>query len=250
MQPLVESLLALALMLAGAGAGTALRRALPDHHLDENAKDIVRLGAALVATITALVLGLLINSAYGSFEAQRTEVRQIAADVILLDTVLDNYGAPALATRRVLRETTAVLVDQVWHGREPADAASPLGSNAHALYNAIAALPVATPLQSTLKDQGLVTAIRLARTRLALFEQSRARLPEPILYVVVFWLTALFTSFCLFTPLNPTSMVALALVALCGAAALYLILDMQQPFVGLMRVSPSALTHALPPLSG
>lgn len=250
MQPLFESLLALAFMLAGAGAGIALRRALPNHHLDDNAKDIVRLGAALVATITALVLGLLINSAYNAFETQRSEVRQIAADTILLDTVLDNYGASARESRQILRETITALVDQVWHGQEPADAASPLGVNAHALYNATAALPVTTPLQSTLKDQGLVTAIRLAQTRLALFEQSRARLPEPILYVVVFWLTALFVSFCLFTPLNPTSMVALGLVALCGAAALYLILDLQQPFIGLMRISPSALTHALPALPG
>lgn len=250
MQPLAESLLALALMLAGAGAGTALRRALPDHHLDENAKDIVRLGAALVATITALVLGLLINSSYSSFEAQRTDVRQIAADVILLDTVLENYGAAARPTRLALREAITGLIDQVWHGHEPRDGAPPLGSPSHALYNSISGLQAATPLQGTLKEQGLVTAIRLAQTRLALFEWSRARLPQPILYVVVFWLTALFVSFCLFTPLNPTSMVALLLVALCGAAALYLILDMQQPFTGLMRVSPVALEKALPALSG
>ncbi len=247
MQPFAEALLALVLMVVGSGIGTALRRGLP-HHLDEHAKDVVRLGAALVATITALVLGLMISSANGFFDAQRAELRKIAADWLLLDTMLDNYGPAARGARLILRQSRASLVDQLWGGKEPPVGASPLGENAHALFNAIVALPVTTPLQHALQDRALSTAFQIAQTRLTLFEWSRARLPEPILYLIMFWQMALFASFSLFTPLNPMSFCSLVLVAICAAGALFLILDMQQPFSGLMRLSPNALTVGFPPL--
>lgn len=248
MEPILEALLALSLMVLGAGLGVALRRALPDDHLDTHAKDIVRLGAALVATITALVLGLLINSAHGFFETQRSEVRRIAADLILLDTILDNYGPPSLEARRLLRASTDMFIQQVWHDDLTPYDYSPLGTRAHALFNALAALPTDTTLQRTLHDQGIAAAIRIAQTRLDLYERSRARLPQPILYVLMFWLTALFASFSLFSPLNPTSIAALILVALCASAALLLILEMERPFTGIMRVPPRALISALPQL--
>lgn len=247
-ESVVEALLALALMLAGAGIGSALRRALPDSHLDEHAKDVVRLGAALVATITALVLSLLINSANSFFEAQRAEVRQIASDVILLDAMLDNYGPEARQARGLLRTAIEGFIEQVWRGAEPAPDTSPLGTHSHDMFNAIANLPATTPLQHILQGKALETAIRIAQSRLALYERARSRLPAPILYVLMFWLTTLFASFSLFTPLNPTSSVALTLVALCAAAALFLILEMQRPFTGFMNVPASTLTSAMLPI--
>ena len=248
MTPIVVALLALLLMLAGAAFGVLLRRRLPDHHLDTHAKDVVRLGAGLVATITALVLGLLVNSSHSFFETQRSDVRRVAADLILLDTILDNYGAVALDSRRMLRESTDLFVRQVWHDDLTPFDYAPLGTKAHALFDAIANLPTATPLQHTLHDQAVATAIRIAQSRLDLYERSRAYLPQAMLYVLMFWLVALFASFTLFTPLNPTSIAALVLVALCAAAALLLILEMERPFTGMMQVPPRALVTALPPL--
>ena len=104
MQPIWISLTACGVMLLGAAIGVLLRRRLPDHHLDEHARDIVRLGAGLVGTIAALVLGLLINSANSSYEVQRGEVRQIAANLILLDAALDQYGPEAKPVRLLLRK--------------------------------------------------------------------------------------------------------------------------------------------------
>ena len=118
------------------------------------------------------------------------------------------------------------------------------------MFNAIAELPTATPLQQTLHAQSLATAIRIAQSRLDLYERSRATLPAPILYVLMFWLTALFASFTLFSPLNRISIAALVLVALCASAALLLILEMERPFSGLMQVPPRALVTALQPLPG
>src|SRR5215468_903589 len=100
LSPLVTSLIVWALLVAGALVGAMLRRGLPEHHLDTHAKDIVRLGCALIATISGLVLGLLINSANTSFNAQRDEIRQFAANVILIDQVLGQYGPDAREARQ------------------------------------------------------------------------------------------------------------------------------------------------------
>jgi hypothetical protein len=248
MEPIVEALLALLLMVLGSTLGVGLRRILPDDHLDTHARDVVRLGAALVATITALVLGLLVNSSYSFFETQRSDVRRVAADLILLDTILDNYGPVALDSRRRLRESTDLFIQQVWNDDISPFNYSPLGTRAHVLFDSIANLPTATPLQRTLHDQAIATTIRIAQSRLDLFERSRAHLPQPMLYVLMLWLTALFASFTLFSPVNPTSIAALILVALCASAALLLILEMERPFSGIMQVPPKALITALPPL--
>ena len=88
MNALALSAIIFVLMLGGILAGSLLRRTLPEHHLDEHAKDVVRVGAGLIATITALVLGLLIASAKGSFDTQSSHIKRITADLILLDNVL------------------------------------------------------------------------------------------------------------------------------------------------------------------
>ena len=103
MTALAISLLAAVLMLAGAGAGILLRRRLPRHHLNDHSKDVVRLGAALIATITALLLGLLITSAKSTYDTQRKAVGQIASKLVLLDNQLKRYGPETDAARQAQR---------------------------------------------------------------------------------------------------------------------------------------------------
>ena len=103
------------LLVAGALAGVVLRRVLPQHHLDTHAKDVVRLGCALIATISGLVLSLLINSGKSSFDAQRDEVRQFAMNVILLDHLLEQYGPETKPVRADLRAAVAAAVDRIWN---------------------------------------------------------------------------------------------------------------------------------------
>ncbi|WP_422029080.1 hypothetical protein [Reyranella sp.] len=251
MQPIWISLAACGVMLLGAVIGAVLRRLLPDHHLDDHARDIVRLGAGLVGTIAALVLGLLINSASSSYEAQRGEVRQIAANLILLDAVLDQYGPEAKPIRVMLRETVGQMIDRIWGDPEARDSAGLYGSGtlASRLYAALHALPIGTPAKSALVGEALQLAVSTSQARLALYEQSRSGLPVPTLIVLIFWLTVLFASYCLFSPVNPTSAVALALVALSASAALFLILEMVQPFSGFMQISSESIRAALPPLA-
>src|SRR5579863_10657144 len=91
------------LTLGGILLGTLMRRALPEHHLSKESQDVVRLGVGLIATIAALVLGLLIAAAKSSFDTKSTQVKQITADIILLDALLEQYGAEAQPIRGEMR---------------------------------------------------------------------------------------------------------------------------------------------------
>lgn len=244
------SLVACIVMLLGAVTGVLLRRWLPDHHLDEHARDIVRLGAGLVGTIAALVLGLLINSASGSYEAQRGEVRQIATNLILLDDLLEQYGPETKPVRLLLRRAVDQMVEKIWRDHDPRSVVTyGVGTVAAAVYAGIHALPAESVTKKALVEQALQIAVPISQARLMLYERSKSSLPAPILIVLLFWLIVLFASYCLFSPVNPTSGVALVLVALSASAALFLILEMGEPFSGFMQISSAAIRTALSPLA-
>ena len=252
LSPISISVLTFVLMLGGAVLGSKLRHALPEHHLDSDAKDIVRLGTGLVATISALVLGLLINSASSSYEAQRGEVRQMAANIILLDQLLERYGPETKPVRQLLRGGIDPLVTQLWGSMagpgNQAIATEPSG-NASRAYIAMHDLLPQSDTQRSIKAQVLQTATDIQKSRLMLFERAHTGIPVPFLAILIFWLTIIFVSFCLFSPLNPTSAVALMFIALSASAAIFLILEMGQPFSGLMQIFSQALRTALVPLA-
>jgi hypothetical protein len=130
------------LTLGGIFLGTLLRRALPEHHLNSHAKDVVRLGAGLIATIAALVLGLLIAAAKGSFDTQTSQVSQITADLILLDNILAQYGPEARPIREQIRSTVDPFADGLWREKK-AGTTGPVETNAAAerVYLEIHKLP-------------------------------------------------------------------------------------------------------------
>jgi len=245
-------LLTFVLMLSGAAIGAQLRWRLPEQHLNDHAKDIVRLGTGLVATISALVLGLLINSASTSYDAQRNEVRQLAANIILLDQLLERYGPETRTARQLLRAGIPPLVTQLWGDVEtpgPQAMATEPSGNASRAYLAMHDLAPQNDAQRSIKALALQTATDAQKSRLMLFERSHAAIPIPFLTILISWLTMIFISFSLFTPLNPTSIVALAFIALSAASAIFLILEMGQPFDGMMQLSSGALRTALAPLT-
>src|ERR1700692_4126145 len=87
---------------------------LPGHRLSAEDKDWVSLGTGVNGTIAALVLGLLIASAKSSYDTQSTEIRQMTANIVLLDNLLGQYGPETGATRKLLRRGTAILADRMW----------------------------------------------------------------------------------------------------------------------------------------
>ncbi len=235
-------------MLGGAAAGVVLRRLLPKHHLNDHSKDVVRLGSALIATLSALVLGLLITSAKNAYDTQRNEIRQIAAKLVLLDGELERYGPEARPARELQRQAIGSLIDRIWGERAlRSSTGAPYRPSVEGdlVYAAIETLVPQNDVQRNLKFMALQTTAGITQSRVLLFEQSDAGLPTPLLAVLVFWLTILLASFTLFSSINPTGGVALAIIALSASGAIYLILEMNHPFTGLMQIPSDSLRNAL-----
>jgi Protein of unknown function (DUF4239) len=249
--PLLISLIAFAIILAGVFAGALLRRTLPKQHLADDAKDVVRLGTGLIGTIAALVLGLLIASAKSSYDTQSGQVQHVTADIVLLDQLLAQYGPEARPIRELMRQAIGPLVGRLWREGDAAstsDAPFAATSVAENAFARIGELMPQTDAQRSLKARAIQVSTDLAETRLALFVGTGSSIPTPFLAVLVFWLAVIFASFSLFARLNPTLIVGLVVFALSASAALFLILEMSQPFAGLMQIPSAPLRNALAPL--
>lgn len=249
MESLAVSILTFVLILGSIFVGTSLRHALPKHHLDKDSQDVVRLGAGLIATIAGLVLGLLIASAKGSFDVQTAQIKQITADIILLDTLLEQYGPEALPLRQGIREQVGPFADRLWQEKETRTN-EPFAANvtSEKLYLAILALQPKNELQKSILSRAIQVTGDLVQTRLLLFVQTGKLVPTPFLIVLIFWLMIIFASFSLFSELNTTVLTFLSLFSLSASCAMFLILELGNPFSGLMAISSAPLRHALAPL--
>jgi hypothetical protein len=223
-----------------------LRSTLPQHHLSKESQDVVRLGVGLIATIAALVLGLLIAAAKGSFDTQSGQVKQITADVILIDALLEQYGPEALPIRSEMRKVIGPFADRLWH-EKPAAAAAPFAMNAatESVYVAIQALSPRNDLQRSLQSRAAQVSTDLAQTRLLLFAESDSAIPAPFIAILAFWLIIIFASFSLFAALNVTVFTFLSLFALSASCAIFLILELSEPFTGLLMIPSAPLRNAL-----
>lgn len=251
MSALAISLIVCGFMLSGAFVGVLLRKILPAEHLNEHSKDVVRLGCGLVATISALVLGLLITSAKSTYDTQRNEIRQITSNLILLDSQLKRYGPETRAAREAIRNSIEPAVDRIW-GKYGDKSLTKTPFQTSALGDQVFAdiqdLSPQNEAGRALRAQALQTANNISESRVMLFEQSDGSMPIALLVVLSFWLTILFSSFTLFSPLNPTGCVAVAIIALSASGAIFLILEMNTPFSGLMQISSAPVRNALAPL--
>lgn len=247
--PLALSSLIFLLTLGGIFVGVLLRQALPKHHLSKDAQDVVRLGAGLIATIAALVLGLLIASAKGSFDTQSGQIKQVTADLILIDNLLALYGPETKPIRQEMRAAIGPVIDRIWQEKKLRNT-GPFEASAAAdkVYLEIQALVPKSDVQRSIQARAVQASTDFAQTRLLLFTESGNLIPVPFLAILVFWLIIIFASFSLFSELNPTVFAFLALFALSASCALFLILELSQPFGGLMAISSAPLREALAPL--
>ena len=249
MSPLTLSSIIFALSLGGIAAGFSLRNVLPEHHLSKETGDLVRLGAGLTATIAALVLGLLIASAKGTFDTQSTQVKQMTVDIILLDNLLAQYGPEAQPIRSQIRAVIGPFVDRIWH--EKANARSrpfEAKDETEKVYLGILTLSPGNDLQRVIQTRAAQVSNDIVQIRLLLFVESNKLIPPPFLAIMIFWLVILFTTFSLFSKFNVTGFVFLGIFALSASCAMFLILDLSEPFAGFMSMPSGPLRNALAPL--
>jgi hypothetical protein len=226
--------------------GRALRRLLPEEHLTADSRDTIKLAMGLVATMTALVLGLLVSSAKGAYDVERSEVIQMAAKVTFLDRVLAAYGPEAAGVRAQLRDNVEEGIRQIWPGemRRPTQL-TPNVQAGNMVYIAIHALSPHNDMQSVLKAQAATLAVDVAQIRSLLAAQSVPSVSKPMLIILVLWLVVIFLGFSVLAPPNATAILALMVSALAVSAAILLILELDEPFGGVIGISSESMVNAV-----
>src|SRR5213596_699290 len=235
-------------VLFGAGLlGVRVRAALPEDHLSTDTKDAVRIGMGLVATMAALVLGLLVASTKGAYDTQKNEVSQMAAKIVFLDRVLANYGPETGGARKLLRGSVGSAINRMWPDRKSSQTAQldPSVSSGEAFFNSIQNLSPQNDVQRSLKSQAAQVATDVGQMRWLLFEQTETSISLPMLIILICWLAIIFMSAGLFAPPNATVIVALMLAALSVSGAIFLILELDMPFDGVIQISPAPMRNAL-----
>jgi hypothetical protein len=246
---LVTSLAAFACMFGGILLGMLLRPVLPDHHLSADSKDVMKLGVGMIATLAALVLGLLTASAQGTFNTMSSELLQTSSQIIVLDRTMAAYGPETQDAREVLRRGVSSAIDLIWPEEKTGqrDAKVP-GSSAgfETIRDKLLQLSPRSDAQRWLQSRALQINGDATGTRWLLKEQEEASsLPKPFLVMLVCWLTVIFLCFSMLSRRNATILIVLFVCALSVASSLYLIQELDSPYQGLIKVSSSPLRNAL-----
>ena len=242
------ALITLACTFGAALAASFIRSWLPPAHVSKESQDIVRLGIGLVATMTALLLGLVTAAARSTFDSSDNALRNSAANLLTLDRHLARYGPETQPTRDLIRRAVTYRLETIWSNEgtansrlDTAGATPPVEE----VENQILALSPQNDTQRWLKSEALKSSEEIVKTRWRVLGAAGGSVPLPFLVVVIFWLTVTFASFGLYAPRNLTVIAVLFVAAVSVAAAVFLILELDGPFDGLIRVSSGPLRYAL-----
>jgi len=250
--------------LCGILLGSYIREKLPDHHLSDDSKDIVILSTGLIATLTALILGLLVASANDAYRSFSGGLEEISSDILTMDRAMAYYGSETQPIREKLRQHALYILMTNWPEDEdklagwvaPSELAAepvrPAGmepfsndlstalKKANALSDIQDMLLKLTPkddAQRWRQTRALEMSGNMAEKRWLLVAQSQSSLPTPFLVVLVIWLVILFVIFSLFAPRNKTVTTVLLLCALSVSGSIFLILELNKPTSGLLKAS-------------
>jgi hypothetical protein len=242
------ALVSAACIFGGVLLGMWLQNLLPEHHLNSESKDTIKLAAGMIATLSALVLGLLVSSAKSNFDTMSSEITQGAAKAIQLDRALANYGPETKDARELLRHSVVAGIQTFW----PEDKTDAPGMTAFERANGmeliqakLRELAPATDAQRQLLAQAQQISGDLVQFRWLLIEQTQNTLPKPFLVMVLFWLTMLHMSFGLFAPRNKMVIFVLLISAVSVSGAIFLVLEMNHPLSGMIKVSSAPMLKAL-----
>jgi hypothetical protein len=250
MSAVTISLITFASIFCGTMLGMFLRTLLPDHHMSADSQDVMKMGTGMIATLAALVLGLMVSSAKGSFDTLNNGLKQIGAEIITLDRTLADYGPETKVPRDLLRLSITSTIERMWPAEKKAMRIETAGQTAVGIKEFEQKLRQLSPRndeQRRLKSRALEIFDEIKSARWILFENiGQGSLPTPFIVLLICWLTIIFFSFGLYLGRgNKTVITILFVCALSVSSALFVILDMDQPYGGLIRVSSAPLQNAL-----
>jgi hypothetical protein len=246
MSSTVTSSIIFASVFVAALVGMAVRRAVPEDHVGSDAKEVVRLTTGLIATMAALVLGMLVSSAKSSYDARKNEVAEMSSEIVTIDRLAAAYGPETGEIRAEFRQSVEASLERIWPSQACRQVELRPQDHGEILIEKLRLMEPKNDRQAAAKAQIMTMVIGLRQTQWLMFLKTEQNaVPLPLLLVLVSWLAAIFISFGLFAPPNSTVVVALALGAMAVSSAIFLILEMYTPFRGVLRISPAPILDAL-----
>ena len=246
MTPSVISLIALFLIFMSAVAGIFIQNTLPEHHLSEESKNIIKAARGVVVGLAALTLGLLIATAKGSFDTKGTELKASAAKTIVLNRLLLNFGDKSKEARdalKIVAENGIKVIEEI--NKNGVDKKKVSGLGLDLLQKKLLELPDDKPELNWLKNTALSLGNDIAISRWKIYENSSASVSPLFIAILVFWLMGIFFSLGLIAPFNTLVLTALFMAALSMTGAILLTLELDQPYGGLIQFSTDPLKIAL-----
>jgi hypothetical protein len=229
--------------------GLYLGKTLPETHLNDHSKDTIKMASGMIATLSALVLGLLVASAKNSFDTISSADTVAGANIILLDRVLGQYGPETKDARDELHKSIAAEVESIWPRKNPTGDGDPemleKAGDLEPVQQKLSALSPTTEDQRATIQQARQILASLVQERWQLIEESKTEVPTALYVVLLSWLTLLFVSFGLFAPRNRTVIAALVLCIVSFSTAIFLFDEMASPLDGMIKVSGAPMQKAL-----
>lgn len=249
MSPIEISLVILLIILSGTVLGMLIGPRLPSHHLSSETRTVIAASMAVLGTMSALMLGLLITSSGRLFATRNDEAVRVSADIVRLDQLLHRYGPEASVARASLQRYAAIKFAETFPAEAGKKSQMDNPTSIQMLdrtQDLILALRPGDDRQRWLSGQALQLTADVSEKRWLLLQQPTNTVPVPVLILIVFWLTLLFGSFGLVAPRNVTASIALFLCTAAASSGIAMVLVMDNLFIGL---SSAPLHHALEVIS-
>jgi hypothetical protein len=227
--------------------GMLLQWIVPVQHLTE-AKGTVGAMVGLVTLLLALVLGLLVFTAFSVYTTQQAEAQSLGPVIIELDVILEQYGPEAMRGRVGLREALGRSRKRFFgdakHGPQ-AHTFEETRATMHWMNTYFDSLSPSTERQGHLLTSARDLAKKFAETQMLMSRQVANPFPPYLLVVVVCWASALFLGNGLVAAPNEITVLAHLAGAIAIASAVFLILELSQPYTGVIRLSSAGLDRLL-----
>ena len=235
-----------ALIVASGMVGLLLQRVLAERHTSERSRDMIGGVVGLLTLLLALVLGLLIWTAYSVYSTQQAGLQTIAARALEYNLEMRQYGVEADQGREILRRDLVWAVEQFWGEDDSRAAAYDASYKAMAdLMNFFNGLQPKTPAQTELLASARGAYAFIGEQRLLMSMQAATPIAWPLIYAVTAWSCLMFGGMGLLSRLNATTLTFLVVGGASVALAIFLILEYSKPYTSTIRVSPAALEQTI-----
>jgi hypothetical protein len=251
MNAVATALVVFAVLVGAALVGSSLGRKLPTDQVSGATWSSVSLGIGFISTMAAIVLGLLVASAKGSYDTKHDEVQSAATKFIVLDRTLRQYGPETQPVRLALLDGLKSLAGMDWvkKGQLPLDPRSaparPVTYGYEQIWLSVRTLSPANDVQRALQARALEVIDQLGQLRWLITTQSSEGISIPMLVALVAWLAVIAGCAGVFAPRHGTTFVVAVLCALAISGTIFLLLSLYDPFGGVMRMSNAPMQTAI-----